>query len=1206
MRKPNPSPDKDSTMWFSFRRQQQQEEVPPEPEPQGLDPFKPPPTGPLGDDGLVDVPLAGKPPTAPVGGADMLMAPPMRRPLPRSRAVPREASPAKPEAKSAPAKLASPLKFGGSARDFDNPFGTKLAGFAEVPPDDENEEADATNPQVSPDAPNATFDEQTPFGGGGAVDTKGDEPVKNGIFPPTAEPFVEKTNGDAQVFEPEKSPDAMFGAQPTVPGPFGVSAAPPEKSRDPSGMFGQPPTAETAPFGAAPAEPEKSRDPSGMFGQPPAAETAPFGAAPAEPANDAAAGMFGQPSPAETAPFGAAPAEPAKDAAAGMFGAQPAAPGPFGVSAAPSEKSRDGMFGQPSPVEPPAEPFGATAAAEPTKDVSGMFGQPPPAEPPAAPFRRETSPAAAMFASPPTAEFGAPPVEPKRSSPAAEMFGQPPAAEPSAVPFGTAPAEPAKSASGMFGQPATAEPSADPFGSAPVEPEKSRDAAGMFGQPPGAAPPAGMFGAPPAAETASFGAAPAEPEKSRDAAGMFGPPPTAEPPAVGMFGAPPTAEPPAAPFGASPAESPKSAVGMFGAPPTAEPPAAPFGAAPAEPAKSREASGMFAPQSTAEPSAVPFEPEKSRDAAGMFGQPPTAEPPAAPFGAAPAEQDASGMFGPPPTAAPPTFEPGKTPGMFGPPPTQPETQGGPFGTSESRRDAMFGPPPTAGAVPEKTNEFAETEKKPYGTNGEPMFPPKSSETTEDMSTRYFPRENGKPPQPEKISPPLKTNGTTELARGTDRRVTTTTSHRELSGKGVTCACEIWSHNDDERTPQGPIATGICFLDHMVDQLKSHGLLAISCVVSVDGTPCTPKMDYAGGSLTKRPRDSMIFEKVGEAVGTALRRSFQLGNEEAVFAAPLDEALVEARIGGSGAEEFFDCDLAPYGDVPRGGRLWIGRYRTSLTPTFWRGLRRGLQAAKLTLVKRRGRNAHHIVEATFKAFARALRKSIDGASPSQMMLRSPLERRYARKSRMTKETKVDVTVEVFSEPQGSSGDFKTGVPPYDELLEAMVLAAGGILDVGIHCEGDTYIDDHHTVEDVAIVLGQALDEALGSRAGCARMGNADAGDVNVVVDLSGRPHLDWHVHLPDEWIDDMASEMVEHVFHSLATHAKLTLHVDLHLDVNAARYRRRGQSPRPPHKLPSSRDIAHDVATAFGKALASAVAIDPRRHGAVPSSKGALT
>jgi len=410
---------------------------------------------------------------------------------------------------------------------------------------------------------------------------------------------------------------------------------------------------------------------------------------------------------------------------------------------------------------------------------------------------------------------------------------------------------------------------------------------------------------------------------------------------------------------------------------------------------------------------------------------------------------------------------------------------------------------------------------------------------------------------------------------------------------------------------------------MLDQLQSHGLLVVSCVVSVDGSPCLPGVDYAGGSLTRRPRDSAIFDAVGEGLGVALRKALRVGGVEASFAAPLDEALVEVRLAGErgDASADFDCDLAPYGDVPRGGRLWIGCYRTSLTPTFWRGVRRGLRLSKLTLVKRRGRNAHHVVESSFKAFARCLRASVDGetkpallsAAASSLSL-STTVRRAARKARTTKETSVDVAAEVFQENGAASGPplgvaVRTGVAPYDELLETMASAMG--LGLEVDCRGDVHIDDHHTVEDVAIVLGQCLDEALGTRAGCARMGNAEAGEVSVVVDLSGRPHLEWHpgIELPDEWMDDdktMAAEMVEHVFHSIATHAKLTLHVHPTTGLDAAFFRRAFRKPPPGgERQKTSRLVANDIAAAFGRALKAAVDIDQRRKGKVASSKGAL-
>lgn len=155
----------------------------------------------------------------------------------------------------------------------------------------------------------------------------------------------------------------------------------------------------------------------------------------------------------------------------------------------------------------------------------------------------------------------------------------------------------------------------------------------------------------------------------------------------------------------------------------------------------------------------------------------------------------------------------------------------------------------------------------------------------------------------------------------------------------------------------------------------------------------------------------------------------------------------------------------------------------------------------------------------------------------------MSRRLAERSRKTAETSVQATVDLDGT---GTADVRTGVPFYDHLLTALSRHSG--IDLTIRCEGDLEVDDHHTVEDVAIVLGQCLDEALGDRRGITRFGSAyaplDEALVRAVVDLSGRPFA--HVELP--WrrpvIGGMAMENVGHALQTLATNAQMCLHVDV--------------------------------------------------------------
>mmetsp|Transcript_8684 Transcript_8684/g.20940 ORF Transcript_8684/g.20940 Transcript_8684/m.20940 type:complete len:444 (+) Transcript_8684:54-1385(+) len=407
-------------------------------------------------------------------------------------------------------------------------------------------------------------------------------------------------------------------------------------------------------------------------------------------------------------------------------------------------------------------------------------------------------------------------------------------------------------------------------------------------------------------------------------------------------------------------------------------------------------------------------------------------------------------------------------------------------------------------------------------------------------------------------------------------------------------------------PKMPIATGICFLNHMLDQLVSHGQLGIGVQVSVDDVACLPESDYAlqatGGRIADpsaqnmpRPHDQAIFEIVGEAVGTALRGAtagVRSGLAPSRFCAPLDESITVATVGLG--DSHFSFSLAPYGAIPPEGREWIGLYRTVFTCNFWQALQRAL-GARVELTKVRGANAHHVVEATFKSFARALRANIDAA---QEILIGELgagvvageKVRGGARIRSTKET----TIEVDLKLDGSGvSQISTGVAMLDRLLGEISAASGMWLRV--KCDGDLHIDDHHTAEDVAIAIGQSLHDALGDKAGCNRMGSASATEggalVEVVMDLSNRPHYESDLALNEEWADGMSCEMIEHVFDSLATNSRSTVHV-------VCRARRQGSG--------ASSELAIATARAFGLALRQCAAIDPRRAGLTASSKGTLS
>ena len=200
-------------------------------------------------------------------------------------------------------------------------------------------------------------------------------------------------------------------------------------------------------------------------------------------------------------------------------------------------------------------------------------------------------------------------------------------------------------------------------------------------------------------------------------------------------------------------------------------------------------------------------------------------------------------------------------------------------------------------------------------------------------------------------------------------------------------------------------------------------------------------------------------------------------------------------------------------------------------------------------------------------------------------------RIARIERATKES--DITVELNLDGTGVV-DISTGVPFYDHMLTAF--ARHALVDLTVQTDGDVHIDAHHTVEDTAIALGQALRQALGDKKGVRRFGDAtvplDEALVQAVVDVSGRPYCvhtgepegQQYVQLGGSGVAYLGS-LTQHVFESIAFHAHLALHV-------------RVLAGREPHH------IVETQFKAFARAFRDAVALDPRETG-VPSTKGAL-
>ncbi|MDQ5903142.1 MAG: imidazoleglycerol-phosphate dehydratase, partial [Pseudomonadota bacterium] len=189
------------------------------------------------------------------------------------------------------------------------------------------------------------------------------------------------------------------------------------------------------------------------------------------------------------------------------------------------------------------------------------------------------------------------------------------------------------------------------------------------------------------------------------------------------------------------------------------------------------------------------------------------------------------------------------------------------------------------------------------------------------------------------------------------------------------------------------------------------------------------------------------------------------------------------------------------------------------------------------------------------------------------------------TRNTLETQVSVKINL----DGTGvGRFATGVPFLDHMLDQ--IARHGAIDLEVEAKGDLHIDAHHTVEDIGITLGQALAKALGDKKGLRRYGHAyvplDEALSRVVVDLSGRPGLEFHVAFTRAWIGQFDVDLINEFFQGLVNHALLTIHVDNLRGTNAH------------HQ-------AETVFKAFGRALRMAAEADPRAAGAIPSTKGAL-
>jgi len=189
------------------------------------------------------------------------------------------------------------------------------------------------------------------------------------------------------------------------------------------------------------------------------------------------------------------------------------------------------------------------------------------------------------------------------------------------------------------------------------------------------------------------------------------------------------------------------------------------------------------------------------------------------------------------------------------------------------------------------------------------------------------------------------------------------------------------------------------------------------------------------------------------------------------------------------------------------------------------------------------------------------------------------------TRNTSETQIQVVLNLDGT---GKAQLNSGVPFLDHMLDQ--IARHGMIDLAVTAKGDTHIDDHHTVEDIGITLGQAIAKAVGDKKGITRYGHSyvplDETLSRVVIDFSGRPGLEFHVPFTRARVGDFDVDLTIEFFRGFVNHAGVTLHIDNIRGINAH------------HQIET-------VFKAFGRALRMALELDPRASGVVPSTKGSL-
>ena len=194
-------------------------------------------------------------------------------------------------------------------------------------------------------------------------------------------------------------------------------------------------------------------------------------------------------------------------------------------------------------------------------------------------------------------------------------------------------------------------------------------------------------------------------------------------------------------------------------------------------------------------------------------------------------------------------------------------------------------------------------------------------------------------------------------------------------------------------------------------------------------------------------------------------------------------------------------------------------------------------------------------------------------------------RIASVERNTLETKIRITINLDG---SGKANFETGVPFLDHMLDQ--IARHGMIDMDVFCQGDLQIDDHHTVEDIGITLGQAFAQAVGNKKGLYRYGHAyvplDEALSRVVIDFSGRSGLYYEVEYPRAVIGNFDVDLFREFFQGFVNHAGVSLHIDNLKGRNA-------------------HHIAETIFKALGRAMRMAITKDPRMAGIMPSTKGVL-